>query len=211
LHAIVSEAADLVHRNVGSRSLIRRESGGSSGTNEYACGACAEQQELLEEVAALSDKLKLEVHELIADSSEAAALHIDKVPATAVLGARDHGIRFFGFTGGYEFASLIETMIMVSTGRSGLDPAIEAIARALTVPVHLEVMVTLTCPYCPRMVHLAHQLAMVNPQIRADMVDACAFPTLGERYRVHGVPRTVINGRPAFEGALPPWRRCSRS
>jgi alkyl hydroperoxide reductase subunit F len=63
-------------------------------------------------------------------------------------------------------------------------------------------MVTLTCPYCPRMVRLAHQLAFVNEHIRADMVDAAEFPTLVERYHVHGVPRTVINGRPAFEGAL---------
>jgi alkyl hydroperoxide reductase subunit F len=36
------------------------------------------------------------------------------------------------------------------------------------------------------------------------MIDAAEFPTLIERYHVQGVPRTVINERPAFEGAMMP-------
>jgi NADH-dependent peroxiredoxin subunit F len=43
----------------------------------------------------------------------------------------------------------------------------------------------------------------VNANIRADMVEASAFPALVQRYGVRGVPLTVIDGRPAFEGALP--------
>src|SRR5581483_8185260 len=72
-------------------------------TEAHACGACADQKNLLQEVGALSDKLRLEVHELVADAAEAARLGVDKVPATAVLGDRDYGIRFYGLTGGYEF------------------------------------------------------------------------------------------------------------
>jgi alkyl hydroperoxide reductase subunit F len=172
-------------------------------TQKHACGGCVEQEELLRELAKLSDKVTLDVRDFVADSAEAARLRIDKVPATVVLGERDYGIRFYGLTGGYEFTSLLEAILMISTGRSGLDPSVEAMARAIKVPVHLEVMVTLGCPYCPRMVHLGHQLAFVNEGVRADMVDAAAFPTLVERYHVQGVPRTVINGRAAFEGALP--------
>lgn len=172
-------------------------------TSAHACGGCADQRMLLDDVAALSDKLALEVRELAADAAVAARFGVDKVPATIVLGERDYGIRFFGFTGGYEFGSLLHAIVMVSTGRSGLDPAIEEIARAIRTPTHLEVMVTLTCPYCPAMVRLAHQLAFVNDHVRADMIDAAEFPTLVARYDVQGVPRMVINGRPAFEGALP--------
>jgi alkyl hydroperoxide reductase subunit F len=171
-------------------------------TQPFACGGCAEQKQLLEELTALSPKLTLELRDLL--SPDAARLAIDKVPATLVLaGDDDFGIRFYGRPGGYEFISLLDTILMVSTGESGLDPAIEALAASITVPTHLEVMVTLTCPYCPKMVHLGHQLAFVNPNVRADMVDASEFPDLVQRYGVHGVPRTVINGRPAFEGALP--------
>lgn len=173
-------------------------------TQKYACGACAEQARLLQELVALSDKLKLEVRELVADAAIAKRYGIDKVPATALLaGDKDYGIRFYGLTGGYEFGSLLEAIRMISSGRSGLEPAVEAMVKRLMEPTHLEIMVTLTCPYCPRMVHLAHQIAFVNEQVRADMVDASEFPALVERYHVQGVPRTVINERPAFEGALP--------
>ncbi|MGB9605335.1 MAG: FAD-dependent oxidoreductase, partial [Bryobacteraceae bacterium] len=148
--------------------------------------------------------LTLEVYELIADGDKARQFGVDKVPATIVASEKDYGIRFFGVTGGYEFGSLVEDIEMVSRGVSGLSREAEQLARLIVRPVHLEVMVTLTCPYCPRMVRLAHQLAFLNEAVTADMVDASEFPQLAQRYQVHGVPRTVINGRPAFEGALEP-------
>jgi alkyl hydroperoxide reductase subunit F len=171
-------------------------------TQPHACGACAEQQALLETLAGLSDRLSLEVHPL--DSREAVDYGIDKVPATVVRGKADHGIRFYGLTGGYEFGSLLEAIQLVSTGAAALDPAVASLAASLKLPVHIEVMVTLACPYCPKMVHLAHQLALANDQVRADMVDAAEFPQLVNRYAVHGVPLTVVNGRRGFEGALAP-------
>lgn len=174
-------------------------------TQKHACGACAEQRELLEELAALSKKLSLEVHELVADAELAQRFRVDKVPATALLaGERDFGIRFYGLTSGYEFGSLLEAIEMIASGRSGLDRDVERLASRISVPTHLEILVTLSCPYCPSMVRLAHQLAFVNEHVRADMIDAAEFPTLIERYHVQGVPRTVINERPAFEGAMMP-------
>lgn len=174
-------------------------------TQPQACRTCADQRGLLEELAGLSGRISLEVHELVADAELARRYRIDKVPATVLLsGERDFGIRFYGLTGGYEFGSLIEAIEMIASGRSGLAPEVERLAGRIPVPTHLEIMVTLTCPYCPSMVHLAHQLAFVNPRVRADMIDAAEFPTLIERYQVQGVPRTVINERPAFEGAMLP-------
>jgi alkyl hydroperoxide reductase subunit F len=174
-------------------------------TQKVPCGACAQQAMLLRELAALSDKLTLEEHELVADAVLAKQYGIDKVPATVPLaGEKDFGIRFFGLTGGYELASLLEAIQMISAGRSGLDPAVERLAKRIRRPTHLEIMVTLTCPYCPSMVQLAHQLAFTNEQVHADMIDAAEYPQLVERYSVQGVPRTVINEQPAFEGAMQP-------
>ncbi|MDA8363739.1 MAG: FAD-dependent oxidoreductase [Gammaproteobacteria bacterium] len=172
-------------------------------TQSQACGACAGQRGLLEELAALSDKLTLEVSDFVADADKAHAYGVDKVPATVVPIDGGRGLRFFGLTGGYELVSLLEAILMVSTGHSGLDPAIEMLARRIREPVHLEIMVTLTCPYCPRMVQFAHQLAFAVKDIQADMIDAAEFPTLVQRYQVQGVPLTVINERRGFEGALP--------
>ena len=169
-------------------------------TEPHACGACAEQRDLLESLAKMNDKLAVEVHPF--DSGVATEYGIDKVPATVVRGVKDYGVRFYGLTGGYEFGSLLQAILMVSQGPQALDPLVQALAAQLKTPVHIEVMVTLSCPYCPKMVHLVHQLAIANDLVRADMVDAGEFPQLVNRYAVHGVPLTVVNGRRGFEGAL---------
>ncbi|HAF94900.1 MAG: hypothetical protein A2X34_03955 [Elusimicrobia bacterium GWC2_51_8] len=172
-------------------------------TQKSARPACARQEELLRELCALSGMLKLEIHDLVLDGDTALNYKIDKTPATAVVGARDYGIRFYGLTGGYEFTSLLEAITMVSKGRSNLAPQLEEMLKKIKVPVHLQVMVTLTCPYCPEMVHVAQEFAFVNEHIRADMVEASEFPEVARKHQVTGVPKTIINGTHSFEGALP--------
>ena len=50
---------------------------------------------------------------------------------------------------------------------------------------------------------MAHQFAMENEKITADMVEAMEFPHLSQRYGVMGVPKTMANGKGVAEGALP--------
>jgi hypothetical protein len=70
---------------------------------------------------------------------------IEKVPATAGVGKEDHGIRFFGVTRGYEFASLLEDIQMVLRGESGLGPELERLVRLIDQPVRLDRRVN--CPF----------------------------------------------------------------
>ncbi|GBF10955.1 hypothetical protein HK1_00971 [Tepidibacillus sp. HK-1] len=47
-------------------------------------------------------------------------------------------------------------------------------------------------------------MAMVNPHIRGEMIEAMEFPDLSGKYNVYGVPKTVINdGKAEQEGAVP--------
>lgn len=50
---------------------------------------------------------------------------------------------------------------------------------------------------------MAHQLAVESPHVTADVIEVSEFPELLERYHVRGVPKTIINERVTFEGALP--------
>jgi predicted DsbA family dithiol-disulfide isomerase len=50
---------------------------------------------------------------------------------------------------------------------------------------------------------LAHQLAIENEHVTADVIEAQEFPDLARRYGVRGVPKIVINDRVEFVGALP--------
>jgi alkyl hydroperoxide reductase subunit F len=169
-----------------------------------ACATCRDQRQLLEEVAALSERVSLEVKDLVADGEDARALGVVRVPTTVVMADRDVGVRFLGVTAGYEFESLLEAISIVAEGRAGLDPEVSQLLEPITEPVHLQVMVTVTCPYCARMVQLAHRLAVANEHVTADMVESAEFPELVQRYGVSNVPQTVVNERPGFVGALPP-------
>jgi len=46
-------------------------------------------------------------------------------------------------------------------------------------------------------------MAMSSPQITAYAVEATEFPDLARRYRVTGVPKTVVNDSVEILGALP--------
>ncbi|MDQ1279314.1 MAG: hypothetical protein QG670_574 [Thermoproteota archaeon] len=172
-------------------------------TQKDACPGCRQQLELLQELVKLSNKIELKVYDFILHGNEVAMYRIDKIPATMVIGKKDYGIRFYGLTAGYEFTSLIEAIIMVSTGHSGLNEYLETLVEDIKDRVHIQIFVTLTCPYCPKMVHVAHQFAFVNGNIQADMVETAEFPHLTQKYNVVGVPKTVINEVYSFEGALP--------
>lgn len=176
-------------------------------TQELECQYCRETRMIAEEVAGLSDAISLEINDFITDKGVAEGYGIDKIPAIVVMRGgdkpKDYGIRYYGIPSGYEFSSLIEDIMMVSRGESGLSEATKAQVATLTKPIHLQVFVTPTCPYCPRAVHLAHQLALESDLIRADMVEAIEFPHLTTKYQVQGVPRTVINDSVHIEGAVP--------
>jgi glutaredoxin-like protein len=176
-------------------------------TQEFECHYCAETRQIAEELAALSKNITLEVYDFVADQEMAEQYGVDKIPATVVMRAgrqpKDYGIRYYGIPSGYEFSSLIEDIKLVAAGESGLSSQTKEWAAALDEPVHLQVFVTPTCPYCPQAVILAHQLAMESDFIRADMVEATEFPDLSMKYQVMGVPRTVVNDDLHLEGAAP--------
>lgn len=172
-------------------------------TQETECGFCRETRELAQEIAQLSEKISVEVYDLMKDAKTAAEYGIDKIPALVVIGKEDYGIRYYGIPAGYEFGTLIKDLKMVSKGSTEISEKSRTRLASVTAPVHIQVFVTPTCPYCPMAVSLAHQFAIENPRVRADMIDVTEFPHLGQKYAVMGVPKVVINERVEFTGLLP--------
>jgi alkyl hydroperoxide reductase subunit AhpF len=103
-----------------------------------------EARMLLEELSAMSDKLSLEVYNFLLDKDKVAEYGVDKVPATLARNGKDYGIRFYGIPAGYEFSTLLDAMLDVSRGESGLDSESKQKLALLTQPIHLEVFVTPT-------------------------------------------------------------------
>jgi glutaredoxin-like protein len=115
-------------------------------TQEIECEYCNENRMLAEEIASLSDKIKVEVYNFTLDKNKVEEYKIDKIPAIAVcdVTGKDYGIRFYGIPAGYEFTSLMEAMRMVSSGESGLTEESKKELQKLNKPVHIQVFVTLT-------------------------------------------------------------------
>lgn len=168
------------------------------------CPYCRECKELIEEVATLSPKIHLEIHDLREEKELAEKYHVTQVPATIVFRERDIGIRFLGLFSGYEFASFLECLMLVSQGQTRLSADNrQKIKEKIISPLDIKVFVTPTCPHCPSAVYLAHQMAMESDYITATMIEATEFPEMANRFQVMGVPKTVINDLYSFEGALP--------
>jgi len=174
-------------------------------TRELECQYCRETRQLLEEVVNLSNgKIELEIYNFVTDKEKAEQFQIDKIPATVIMREdKDYRIRYFGIPSGYEFSSLLEDIKQVAAGEPEVSEETKQLISRIDKPLHIQVFVTPTCPYCPSAVSLAHKLAMLNDNITADMVEATEFPHLAMKYNVRGVPRTVIGETYTIEGALP--------
>ena len=162
-------------------------------------------KQVLDEAVSLSDRLTIEEVSFVLEKERAALYGIEQIPAIVLLAdGEDTRIRFLGAPAGYEFVSLIDALVLAGTGSSGFAPATRAlIAEHVTEPIHVQVFVTPTCPHCPRAVTLAHRMAVESPHVRATCVEATEFVELSRKYRVNGVPKTVVNDAIEILGALP--------
>ncbi len=177
-------------------------------TSKDGCELCGDTKAIVEEVADLSDKIEME-HLDLDDSGELAGKYgIDKAPAIVIhKGTKDdhqyQGIRFFGIPAGYEFTSLLDSILTTSSGTPAVSEEAMEYLKTLEKDIHIQVFVTPTCPYCPKAVILGHHLAMVSERVTSDMVEASEFQELSQKYNVMGVPRTIINEKHHQEGAAP--------
>lgn len=108
------------------------------------CQSCPETQQLVEEVADLSDKLHLAVHDVKAEPEIATEAGIEHIPALLLKGTNAGRMRFLGPPAGYEFSTLITDLVDVSSGRIELSEEAQQSLAAIAEPVHIQVFVTPT-------------------------------------------------------------------
>jgi glutaredoxin-like protein len=166
------------------------------------CATCEDTGQMLQELAALSDKIALTVHELSEAAEEAEKLRIDKVPGIVLRGAANRPLRFFGIPAGNEFPNFIEAIIASSLPKLEVGPETAKQLKKLKDRVSIAVYVTPTCPYCPGVVRAAYRLALASAHVDATAVEISEFPRLAQALGIRAVPVTVINERLAVTGAI---------
>ena len=171
-------------------------------TQEVECRFCSDTRELVQELATLNDKITIEVYDFVADTNKAKEYSIDKIPALAIIGEKDYGVRIYGIPYGYELQTLIEAVINVSKVKTDLANKTKSILAEVKMPVHIQVFVSLTCNHCPLAAIVAHKLAIESDFVRTDVIDSSEFPHLAQKYAVMGVPKIIINEKIEFVGAF---------
>ncbi|OAA30136.1 glutaredoxin [Kosmotoga arenicorallina S304] len=168
------------------------------------CDYCSTVEGLIGELTEITDQIEFERHEL--DSEKASELGIKMAPALVLLtpDGKDKGVRFYGIPSGHEFGTLLQDILSFSKNAvAELSPeSLEKLSK-IDKPVDIKVFVTPTCPYCPKAVLTAHNIAMANEHVTASMVEANEFPELSMEYGVSSVPHIVINDKVSFIGAYP--------
>lgn len=178
-------------------------------TQTAAHPACAQTRQIIDELPPLTDRLFIEEVNVDVAPERASAYGIEHVPALAIIGVdadgheRDSHIRFIGTPAGYEFVSLLRALLLVGGGPSSLSDDSRRKLATIDRPMAIWVFSTPTCPHCPKAVLLAHEVAWANPHVTAYAVEVTEYPDLARRYRVTGVPKTVVNDAVEILGAVP--------
>ncbi len=136
------------------------------------------------------------------DRAEFERQKIERVPSVTLI---DGYIRYTGIPAEEEIKGLVETIMRISEGESGLEQETKRILSTLRNPVYIETIVTPSCPYCPYAVLLSNMLAYESwktgaKKIISDTVEAYENPDIADKYGVMSVPAIALNGRMAFVG-----------
>jgi alkyl hydroperoxide reductase subunit AhpF len=113
-------------------------------TQTFGCESCGETLRLVRELGELSPLVEVEEHNLVLDKEAAARDGVERAPTVVLASGEQRRVRFQGGPFGYEFASLLQALVLVSTGVSGLSTASQTLLAALRESVHVQVFSTPT-------------------------------------------------------------------
>jgi alkyl hydroperoxide reductase subunit AhpF len=113
------------------------------------CEYCGDTLQLIQEVVETSDKLGLSTYDIDEEAALAKQYRVERTPGVVIAGRDgdqilDYGIRYSGIPSGHEFSSLINSLVLVSSRDSGLDPQTRQSLAGLNKPVLLQVFTTPT-------------------------------------------------------------------
>ena len=147
----------------------------------------AELEGYMNALAALTDKLTVEVADRSASSDMAPCVKV------CLTDGSETGLAFHGVPGGHEFTSFVLGLYNAAGPGQSLDADVEADIRAINKPVDVKVLVSLSCTMCPELVTAVQRVAAASDFVTAEVYDLNHFEGIKDQYKVMSVPCLVIN------------------
>ena len=164
------------------------------------CDTCITTQKILTEISNISNKINLEIIDFYNNDNPSTELIIDRIPAI-VIGQSGRAI-FYGMPSGYEFSTLINSIINSSLDSQNLNKDLIEKLEVIQNPIHIKVFVTPSCKYCPKIAELSLSLALQFDTIKTEIIEIQEYPDLADNYGISSVPFTVINDKIQLDGQI---------
>lgn len=147
-------------------------------------------RELLDEVAALSDKITVRT-----DGDD------ERKPSFAIVRTGSEiSVRFAGLPLGHEFSSLVLALVQVGGNPVKEEAELVEAVQALEGDFEFTTYMSLTCQNCPTVVQALNSMAVLNPNIRHTAVEGGAFQDEVDAKGILSVPQVYLNGEPFATG-----------
>ncbi len=150
-----------------------------------------QMRELLDEIAALSDKISVTT----GDDDRTPSFLIRRV-------GTEIGVRFAGLPMGHEFTSLVLALLQVGGHPSKAAQDLIEQVVALDGDYHFETYFSLSCANCPDVVQALNLMAVLNPGVTHTAIDGALFQDEVASRKVMAVPTVFLNGEPFGQGRM---------
>lgn len=152
----------------------------------------AEMRELLQEIAALSDKVSLDE---TGDDARKPSFVIAKEGET-------HGVRFAAIPLGHEFTSLVLALLWTGGHPPKVEQDVLDQIKALDSDLNFEVYMSLSCHNCPDVVQATTLMTVFNPRINTTVIDGALYQDEVNERNIMAVPATFLNGEMFASGRM---------
>jgi thioredoxin reductase (NADPH) len=150
--------------------------------------AARELEAWMEELATLTPKLSVTRTSVPAGTAGAPSVAVCDEAGTPT------GLGFHGVPGGHEFTSFILGLYNAAGPGQPLEDAARARIAAISEPVRLQILVSLSCTNCPDTVLAAQRIASLSPYVTAEAYDINHNGELKDAHNVMSVPCIIKNG-----------------
>ena len=160
----------------------------------------AEMAAFLNAVAALGENLTLELYSPD-EASRTPELDTTYLPVTGLYKNGIYGrVAFHGIPGGKEMNSFVLAIYNLAGPGQEVSRGLKKKIEKLNKKANIKICVSLACHHCPNVVAACQQVAILNPNVEAEMIDAALYEELVAKYKIERVPMMIVNDSDIYMG-----------